>query len=508
MNNHQVTPLLSTKGICKSYAVPVLRDVAMEVHGGEIHALMGANGAGKSTLSKIIAGMVHANQGSMSMDGKSYCPKDKADAERMGVQIVHQELSRIPTLTVAENLWLGNWPTRFGILRRKELNRRASEALAQFGLDDLVPDQLIEGLGIGKQQMLEVVAALLRPCRVLILDEPTAALSIAESERLFEWLKVLRDQGVGILYISHRMEEIRRLANHVTILRDGEVVHTSALEKIESAQIIQAMAGPDVITNVAQHHSRRDLSQTILQVLGISDGSRVFDLSLSLYRGERLGIAGLVGSGRTELLELIFGVRKSSHGLMQLANQQQRKLFHHPAEAVAAGIALVPEDRKRDGLMLALSVRINSTLSCLRQRFCRLGVLFQAKERSAVALICDELQTRLTGIEQSVDRLSGGNQQKIVLAKWLLQGANVFLLDEPTRGVDVTARQRIYRLLDELAGEGKGIITVSSDLDELMAISDRIVVMSNGKLTDCLDRDEWTRERITKAMFAGYGEIQ
>ncbi len=506
MNNRPLPPLFTAKGICKHYAVAVLRDVDLAIHGGEIHALMGANGAGKSTLSKIIAGMVQASKGVMSLAGNAYAPRDKVAAERSGVQIVHQELSRIPTLTVAENLWFGSWPTRWGVINRTELHRRTRDALSKFGLDHLTPDQLIDGLGIGTQQMLEVAAALLRPCRVLILDEPTAALSIAETERLMEWLRVLRTQGVGILYISHRMEEIRRLADKVTILRDGVVVHSSSLENIASDQMMQAMAGPDVLSKETEHRSCQDKSQTVLRVEDLSDGHKLLDISLSLWRGERLGIAGLVGSGRTELLETIFGARRSEHGLITVANQEPRRLFRNPAEAVAAGLALVPEDRKKQGLLLSLSVRINVTLSCLRRRFCRFGILSQGREQKAVAQICDKLQTRYSGIEQSLDRLSGGNQQKIVLAKWLMQDAEIFLLDEPTRGVDVAARQRIYQLLEELVAAGKGIMTVSSDLDELMAISDRIVVMSNGRLTDCMERGEWTRQRITEAMFAGFGE--
>jgi ribose transport system ATP-binding protein len=512
--DQNVKLLFRATGIGKRFAVPVLDNVGIEIRGGEIHGLLGANGAGKSTLSKIIAGMHRADAGQMELLGTAYSPLNKGEAESRGVQIVHQELGRIASLTVAENLFLGRLPSCLGIISRRKLYRDAQDVLARFDLGELDPDQLVQGLGVGTQQMLEIAAALIRPGRLLILDEPTAALSAKEVEHLFVWLEERKRNGAGIIYISHRLDEVLRIADRVTVLRDGNVAYSGATPR-EQRPLIQAMAGPEGLAS--GNTFRSSLRPTLaLEVRNLHSGQAVHGVSFRLHRGERLGIAGLVGAGRTECVEAIFGKRKCERGEVIVhrdstraaesrgSMQRARTPFKHPSNAVRAGLALVPEDRKHLGVLLDLSIAANVTVCKMSQECAPWSLNIGQFEKRTARDLEQRLDIRCETSEQAVRSLSGGNQQKVAIAKWLATNADIFLFDEPTRGVDVVARHLIYGLIQELCEAGKGVVMVSSDLDELMENCDRICVMSNGRLISDFERGSWTREQLTAAMFAGF----
>lgn len=495
----------AAQGLSKDYVVRVLDDVAFELRAGEIHALLGANGAGKSTLCKIISGLTPATEGSMLLNGVPYSPVDKRFAESHGVQIVQQELNLIPTLSVAENLLLGRYPQRWGIIDRRELHAQARGALDRFGLTEIRTDQSAGSLGVGQQQMLEIAAALDRKCELLILDEPTAALSAGETERLFARLDELRSRGVGIVYISHRLDEIARIADRLTVLRDGKFVSTHAVSEFQPIErVVDLMTGEtQAVQHALKEHTNRAMEQTLIRVAGLTGGP-VRDISFSVHAGERYGIAGLVGAGRTELLRLIFGADRVERGELYLRDETTACRFHHPYDAVAAKLAMVTEDRKQNGLLLSQSIRVNTTLTSLDLLTSAAGVINRRREAAVVEAERVRLQIHARDIEQSVGTLSGGNQQKVAVAKWLLKDADVFLFDEPTRGIDVAARRNIHQLFDQLAEQGKALIIVSSDLEELFETCDRIGVMSAGRLVSEYARADWSYETIMQDCFSGY----
>ncbi|TWT56388.1 sugar ABC transporter ATP-binding protein [Allorhodopirellula solitaria] len=496
-------PLLQTRGLTKRYGgVTVLRDVSFEVRSGEIHALLGANGAGKSTLCKIISGLVRPTSGSMRLVGDDYDPPTKQHAETAGVEIVQQELNLIGTLSVAENLFLTRLPQRAGMLHSRLLEEQSREVLDRFGLNDVRAHTLVETLGVGRQQMVEIATALARQCRLLILDEPTAALSGRESEQLFGHLRRLRDSGVGILYISHRLDEVSALTDRITILRDGKFVATHATESMTTDLMVERMSGESLGSDASTHtsHAREEVALSVRSL----DCGMVREVSLDVRSGERLGITGLVGSGRTELLRAIFGAEVATSGEVALRGESRGRRFRSPSEAVAAGIAMVTEDRKQNGLLLSQPISTNTTLSSLRKRFSRWGLIDRRGEQNVSQQWVDDLETRCESIDQAVGTLSGGNQQKVAVAKWLVRDADVFLFDEPTRGIDVAARKRIYRLLESLARSGKASVIVSSDLEELFETCDAIAVMCNGRLAATFPRDQWSQEKIMQACFSGY----
>ncbi len=494
--------LLSAGELTKSYAVTVLDRAQIDVHAGEIHGLLGANGAGKSTMCRIIAGLIPATSGNMSLAGQPYSPANKQAAEASGVQIVQQELNLIPTLSVAENIMLGRLPQTLGVIRRRHLRERARIALDRFGLSGIGPDTVTGSLGIGHQQMVEIATALDRDCRLLILDEPTAALSSGETEKLFDWLAQLRNQGVGIIYISHRLDEISRITDRVTVLRDGQYVCTRNTVDLSTDQMIDLMTGESNHKHRASEHCGYVTDSIALRVEGFSRAGVVQDVSLEVRRGERLGIAGLVGAGRTELLRLIFGADRADSGRIFLRGETRPRRFHHPGQAVAAGLAMVTEDRKGSGLLLSQSVRVNTSLAAMRSRFSMGGLVRTGAECVTASEMCELMEIRCTSIEQSAETLSGGNQQKVAVAKWLVRDADVFFFDEPTRGIDVAARRRIYRLFDTLSADGKALVIVSSDLEELLETCDRIAVMSAGRLIETFSRGNWSEDRIMQAAFS------
>ncbi len=497
--------LLQGRGIGKTYATPVLAGVDFELHAGEVLALTGENGAGKSTLSKIVAGLVQPTGGTLTLAGAPFAPASRQDAERLGVRMVMQELSLVPTLSVAENLLLGRLPNRFGFIRGDALNAAAAQQMALIGLQDIDPRLPVSALGVGYQQMVEIARSLVGECRLLILDEPTATLTSREIAHLFRQIELLKARGVAIVYISHRLDELQQVADRVMVLRDGRHIDTRAMRTLTQADIVRSMVGRDVHEGLAR--DVRPRGQRALAVRGLSRGAVVRDVSFDLHAGEVLGLAGLVGSGRTELLRLIHGADRKDGGDVLLADATTPANIATPVQAVRAGIGFVTEDRKSQGLLLPQSIRVNTTLANLRA-VSRGGWLQGDVERRDVDRLRALLRVRSDSIEQPVDQLSGGNQQKVVFARWLHRDCEVLLLDEPTRGVDIGARADIYAQMDRLAADGKALLMVSSDLRELMSVCDRIGVMSAGRLVRVLERGEWTEQLLLEAAFSAYAAAE
>jgi ribose transport system ATP-binding protein len=509
--------------ISKRYgSVVVLDNVSFSIKQGEVHGLLGANGAGKSTLCRILSGLIQPTAGQIFLDDRPIHIHNKQNAEALGIEIVQQELNLIPTLTVAENLLLSKLPNCCGVLSKRQLNQRARDLLALVGLQNLAPQTPVRSLGIGQQQLIEIAKSLQTSCKLLILDEPTASLSGNEVLNLFLRIEELKHQGTSILYISHRLDEVKTICDRITILRDGKYVLTEKSASMSAEEMVAWMSGDvDGSSSSTGERSRYQLStrhdnasgsnkidkgtdQAIaLRVKDLSSGP-VKNISFSVRKGEVLGITGLVGSGRTELLRAIYGADRATCGAIYLHGDDTPKRFSSPAQAVAAGLAMITEDRKSTGLLLSHSIADNATLAALKRSFSRWGVLRKGTATRAAGKACTELATKYESIQQIVSTLSGGNQQKVVVAKWLLREANIFLLDEPTRGIDVAARKIIYDVIQRLAEGGAALLVVSSDMEELFSISDRIAVLSNGRLTDVLDKAEFDRQRITNASFAGH----
>ncbi|KVF70874.1 sugar ABC transporter ATP-binding protein [Burkholderia sp. FL-7-2-10-S1-D7] len=500
--SRSAVPVLSVSGVGKTYAEPVLADVTLTLAAGEALALTGENGAGKSTLSKIIGGLVDPTTGTMQLGGQAYAPASRTQAEALGVRMVMQELNLLPTLTVAENLFLNRLPRRFGIIDRARLRDDARAAMAQVGLDAVDPDTPVGALGIGHQQMVEIARNLIGDCRVLILDEPTAMLTAREVELLFEQIDRLKARGVAIVYISHRLEELARVAERVAVLRDGRLVHVGDMAATTSDGLVTLMVGRELGEHIDL--GARHLGAPRLVVSGMTRGTAVQDVSLEVRSGEIFGISGLIGAGRTELLRLIYGADTPDAGMIAVGNPLKPAHIGSPVDAVRHGIALITEDRKGEGLLLSQSVTSNVSLGQL-DRLARGGIVDTARETALAEQQIDALRIRTHGAAQAVGELSGGNQQKVVIGRWLARDMGVLLFDEPTRGIDVGAKFEIYTLMGVLAREGRALVVVSSDLRELMLICDRIGVMSAGRMTAVFERGNWTQDALLAAAFAGFG---
>ena len=494
-------PLLHIRGIGKTYATPVLTDITLTLQAGEVLALTGENGAGKSTLSKIIAGVIPPSAGQMQLGEHAYCPGSRNQAETLGIRMVMQELSLIPTLSVAENLFLGHLPQRAGFIRQQSLAQQALGHMHKMGLERIDPATLVGELGIGHQQMIEIARSLIGDCRLLILDEPTAMLTQHEISHLFRQIARLKAAGVCIVYISHRLDEIEQIADRVLVLRDGRHIGTQSMQGLSQDEIVRMMVGHDVTASPAR--PARPDGPSALQVKGLSRLPVVQDVSFSVQPGEIFGIAGLVGSGRTELLRLIYGADQKDQGDIHLDGAACPVAIHSPVMAVRHGIGLITEDRKSQGLLLDKSIKINTTLSTLA-RLAPRGWLRLAQETEQTATQADTFGIRCHSLDQPIGELSGGNQQKVIFARWHLCQCKILLLDEPTRGVDIGARADIYRQMTQMAEEGKALVVVSSDLRELMEICDRIGVMSAGRWVGTWHRDSWDQHTLLEAAFSGY----
>jgi ribose transport system ATP-binding protein len=490
-------PVIRLRGIGKSYATRVLDGVDLELFPGEVHALVGENGAGKSTLCRILSGLTPATDGEMTFNGQSYRPRSKREGETAGIHMVMQELNLIGTLSVAENIFLDHLPHRGGWIDFAKLYRQASEVLARIGMRDLDPRTTVDQLGVGPQQMVEIAASLWRNCRILILDEPTAALTEPEVKLLFEQIRRLRASGVAILYISHRLEEIRQIADRISVLRDGRLIATRPAPELALDDIVRLMVGRELgAENFAEG---RTPGPVALSVRHLRRGDQVREVSFDAHRGEILGFAGLMGSGRTETMRAIFGADQPDGGEVFLHGSEKSVRFRSPREAVRSGLALLNEDRKAQGLFLSLGIRENLTINSLHRLSGFGGWLHASRETSVVRSWIDKLAVRCHSPDQGIIELSGGNQQKVIVARWLYRDCDILIFDEPTRGVDIGARFEIYHLLADLAAQGKAVIVVSSDLLELMSLCDRIAVMSAGRLAATFRRGEWTQDKIMAA---------
>ncbi|AXE40068.1 sugar ABC transporter ATP-binding protein [Acidipropionibacterium virtanenii] len=490
-NFPEATPLLQLRGISKRYgATQALNSVDFDAYPGEVHALMGENGAGKSTLMKILAGNESRDAGTILIDGEAVEISSPADAVSHGIAIIHQELNTVPDMTVAENLALGREPRgRLGALDRRRMLTEARRKLALIGAE-IDPRTTLGRLSVGRQQMVEIARAVSENARVLVLDEPTAALSRTESEQLYSLIQKMRDDGVALIYISHRMEEVWMLADRVTVFRDGGLVGTRDKETIEPADVVRMMVGRDVVDLYG--HERRSPSEVLLEVHDLT-GAAAGPASLSVRAGEVVAMAGLIGSGRTELVRMIFGADPAFSGTVEVAGRSTPP--RRPSEAIHRGIAMVPESRKEQALFPEQSVERNISISTL-PTYSPGGVMQARKARTAAKQEMKRLNLRENAIDLPARALSGGNQQKIVLARWLMADSDVLILDEPTRGVDIGAKSEIYDAINSLAEAGKAILVVSSDLPEAIGISDRVLVMRHGRIVADLDSATTTEENV------------
>lgn len=497
--------VFSVSKLYKSYTTPVLRGIDFNVRAGEVHALLGANGAGKSTLAKIACGIVAADDGEMYLDGGHYSPSSLSAARQAGVNMVMQELSIIDDLSVAENLYIDELPSNKGVIDRAALRRSSLELLKTLGMEDVEPGRFAGRLGIGQKQVVEIGKAIKRPGRVLIFDEPTAALSEAEIERLFERIDVLRAAGLGIIYVSHRISEIRRISDRITVLRDGVVAGTWHTKQLNDREIVARMAGDEIA-----EHARKEFghgAETVLTARGLHTASGVKGIDLDICRGEILGIAGLVGSGRSELLRALFGADKCTAGTIEISGTEVDLHRYSPRHAMDLGMAMVPEDRKGQSLLPGHSVADNLGLAALTRFQRRWGWLDRTRERAASEKQILQLGIQCSDGTQEIDLLSGGNQQKAVVGRWLLRDADIYLFDEPTRGIDIQSKYAIYDLLGNLADRGKAVVVVSSENLELMTLCDRISVMSDGSFARTFRRGEWSADNIMAAAFSAYSDV-
>ncbi len=488
---------LEVRNVSKRFdATAALTDVSLELHAGEIHALVGENGAGKSTLVKILAGVHAPDSGTIMLDGVEVEIPDPVTARLLGIAVVHQEPRLFPDLSVAENVFLAHPPTRrFGAISWAAMRQMAAAIFGELGVH-LDVGATVRGLSMADQQLIEIAKALSVDARVLILDEPTSALSAHEVERLFTIVRRARDRGVAVLFVSHRLEEVFELCDRATVFRDGRHIVTASVGDLTTADLVRHMVGRAV---TLFPKAEAPIGEVLLEVRHLSRPGAFQDVSFKIRAGEIIGMAGLVGAGRTEIARVLFGIDQASGGEMLLDGRPLH--LSSPSAALRAGIAYVPEDRHRDGLILDFSIADNVTLPILPRLFPHL-LVHRAMERTLARGFVDRLRVRATSVDQLVQALSGGNQQKVVIAKWLATNPKVLILDEPTRGVDIGAKVEVHRIVSELAASGLGILLISSDLPEVLAMSDRILVLHEGRITAEIPRAEANEERV---MFAATG---
>jgi ribose transport system ATP-binding protein len=480
------------RGVSKAFpGVQALRDVDLELRAGEVLAVLGENGAGKSTLIKILGGAHPPDRGTIHIAGKLTPIQSPMDAQRAGVSIIYQEFNLIPALSARENIFLGRERLRFGLLQREQESQQARELFSRLGVT-IDPDVPCRDLSVAQQQLVEIAKALSLDARILVLDEPSATLTPPEVERLFGIIRDLQARGFGLIYISHRLEEIFTIASRVMVLRDGQVVGTRTVADIKRGELIEMMVGRKMEQEFPKRSVRPGNDRFVVR--NLCRGRKVRGVSFTIRGGEVLGLTGLVGAGRTETARCLFGADRADSGLVELDGRPLR--IRRPRDAIRAGLALLTEDRKSQGLVLGHSVRENFGLPNLR-RFSRFGMLLENKERGAFAGYVRNLNIRIPHHEQLARNLSGGNQQKVVLAKWLERHCEVIIFDEPTRGIDAGGKFEVHQLINELAAQGKAILMISSDLPEILGMSDRVLVMHEGRIVgEIQDASRATQEDI------------
>lgn len=493
----EIKPILQLSSVSKRFpGVQALDNVQFDVRPGEVHALLGENGAGKSTLIKIISGVYKPDEGQILLEDRRVVFNNPREAHAQGVATIYQELSLYPELSVAENIFMGHAPRGpFGIIDWGEMARRAREILDSLNITDLNVNSKVGGLSVGQRQRVEIAKALSLNARILIMDEPTAALTEADVQRLFDIVRLLRERGVGVIYISHRLEEVFKLADRVTVLRDGQYVGTKDVQDVTPDELISMMVGRTIDDLFPKLPTT--IGKPVLEVINVWRRPACLGVSLTVRAGEIVGLAGLVGSGRSELAQAIFGFTPAQEGEIRIDGRVVH--IKNPGDAMTHGIAYVPEDRGTQGLIREMRLRENVSLAVLRYVM-RYGFVNRSLEREMAEHAIDQLAIRAYSTEQVVNKLSGGNQQKVVLSKWLASKPKILIMDEPTRGVDVGAKAEIHRLISELAQQGLAILMISSELPEVLGMSDRILVMREGRIVAEFDREHATQENVVTAM--------
>lgn len=492
---HTVTPVLELHHASKSFgAVVALADGTVEILPGEIHALVGENGAGKSTLIKVLAGVHQPDSGDFRLAGDPVVFRTPADSKAAGISVIYQEPTLFPDLTVAENIYIGRQPRgRAGLIDRGVMRAQAAGLFATLGVP-IDPDRIADGLSIADQQIIEIAKAISLDARVLIMDEPTAALSGVEVERLFGVARALRDRGAGILFISHRFDEVFGLSDRITVMRDGAYIATHRTSETSVDEVVRQMVGRDISSLFPK--AEAPIGEVVLAVRGLGRPGVFSGIDFDVRAGEIVGLAGLVGAGRTEVARAVFGIDRYDTGTVTVDGVTLAP--HDPQAAIAAGIGLVPEDRRKQGLIMELSVGRNATLT-LRKSLARFGLIDGGRERRTGEEWSQRLRVKTGSQDLPVSTLSGGNQQKVVLAKWLATEPKVLIVDEPTRGIDIGTKAEVHRLISDLAVRGIAVLMISSELPEVLGMADRVLVMREGRITATLDRTEATAERV---MFA------
>lgn len=482
--------ILKLNHISKLYpGVVALDDMNMEFREGEVHAIVGENGAGKSTMIKTISGAIEPSQGTIEICGETFEKLTPKLSRQKGVAVIYQEFTLVPVLSAAENIFMGEYMLKGMVLDRKSMEAKASELFERLHVK-IDPKAKVADLTTGFQQIVEIAKAISKDAKILIMDEPSAPLTIAEVEAMYEIVDRLKAEGVTILYISHRMEEIFRLSDRVTVIRDGKYITTVNTEETNKQELIKLMVGREL--NESYPTREKPPAETLMKLNKVC-GNGVKDISFDIKRGEILGLGGLVGAGRTELAQLIFGSEKITSG--EILYKGKPLHAKNCRQAIEAGIAMIPEDRKRHGVVLDMSIRENTTMPCLR-RISSHSVIKPKREVEVTEKYEKSLRIKTPTMEQLVKNLSGGNQQKVVLAKWLAMDPEIIIFDEPTRGIDVGAKQEIYDIMNDLANQGKAIVMISSDMEELIGMSDRVVVLCKGRMAGSLSREEISQESI------------
>lgn len=500
--------IIEARKVSKRFpGVLALNNVDLKVYAGKVNAVVGENGAGKSTLMNILSGVYTDYDGDLLLDSKKVALKNTTDARQVGISIIHQELQLVPHMSIAENIFLGREPlNKAGFIDYKMMEEKASALLGKLEFEEGVR-QKISSLRVGQQQIVEIAKALSFDVRVLIMDEPTSALSASETNTLFKLIRSFTAKGVAIVYITHKMDELTQLADYVTVLRDGCSISESAVKNIAVDEIVKLMVGRDIKDFFVKKEHKKGAVRLKVEDVSLKkagDGGKFLlkDISFAVKASEVLGIYGLMGAGRTELFETIFGLHPG-HATRNIFIEGEHVQINHPADAINVGLALIPEDRKNDGLVLDMAIDRNISLASL-SKISKNGLLNKTLEQKQADSYREKLNIKSYSSNQLVIKLSGGNQQKVVVSKWLVTSPKILLLDEPTRGIDVNAKNEIYKLIDDLAAQGMAIVVVSSELPEIMAISDRIITICEGRLTGKFERNDFTEERILKAALPSY----